>query len=89
MAVRLERRDEFALVTIDRPDALNALSKPPCWTSSRPRSTRSSGPAVNARAALITGAGAKAFCAGADITELMGRTPAADKAWRPNARARP
>ena len=26
MAVRLTRRDEFALITLDRPEALNALS---------------------------------------------------------------
>jgi len=26
MAVRLTRRDEFALLTLDRPEALNALS---------------------------------------------------------------
>jgi enoyl-CoA hydratase len=36
--------------------------------------------ATDARAVLFVGAGAKAFCAGADIKELAGRTPAAHKA---------
>jgi enoyl-CoA hydratase len=34
---------------------------------------------MGARALVITGAGSKAFCAGADIKELRGRDPAAHK----------
>ena len=48
-----------------------------CSTSWTPRST---GAAGDARALLVTGAGEQAFCAGADIKELMGRPLAADLA---------
>jgi enoyl-CoA hydratase len=70
MTVHLARVDEFALLTLDRPEALNALS----FTTLRELDaaldevTRG-----DARALLVTGAGERAFCAGADIKELMGR----------------
>lgn len=70
MPIELRRMGEFAVVTINRPEALNALSF---------GMLRDIGAALdevarsNARALLIIGAGAKAFCAGADITELTGR----------------
>lgn len=69
----VERRqvEEFALVTLNRPDALNALNGALLdeladafdWGTTR-----------GARALLITGAGERAFCAGADIAELRGRS---------------
>jgi enoyl-CoA hydratase len=74
MAVRLTRRDEFALLTLDRPEALNALSNAVLGEVSAAFDDVA---ASDARALLITGAGDKAFCAGADIKELMGR-PLAD-----------
>jgi enoyl-CoA hydratase len=74
MAIDLTRRDEFALITINRPTALNALSFSLVADLHRAfdEVARS-----DARALLITGAGDKAFCAGADIKELTGR-PMAD-----------
>ena len=71
MTARLERREELAVITLDRPEALNALSFPVL------RELGAAFDAVaasDARALLVTGAGPKAFCAGADIKELMGRT---------------
>lgn len=75
--VRLERRAEFALLTLDRPAALNALSFD---------ILRDIGAAfdqvagwADIRALLITGAGDKSFCAGADIKELRGRDLVAQK----------
>jgi len=71
MPVELSRQDEFAVITLNRPEALNALSF---------QVVREIGAAIDeaaasdARALLITGAGEKAFCAGADIKEFMGRT---------------
>jgi enoyl-CoA hydratase len=68
--IELTRRDEFALLRLDRPEALNALSF---------ALIRDIGAALDevascdARALLITGAGEKAFCAGADIKELTQR----------------
>jgi len=71
MTIELTRVDEFALVTLNRPDALNALSFALIRDLGRvfDEVARS-----DARVLLITGAGQKAFCAGADIKELTGRT---------------
>lgn len=71
MPVEYSRRDEFAVITLNRPEALNALSF---------QIVKDIGAAIDeagasdARALLITGAGERAFCAGADISELMGRS---------------
>jgi len=68
----LERRDRVAIVTINRPDKRNALNI----------KTREEGAAVldelrddeSIHVVVITGAGDKAFIAGADIGEFAGRT---------------
>lgn len=71
MAVELTRLDEFALITLNRPEAMNALSF---------QIIRDIGIAIDealltdARALFFTGAGEKAFCAGADIKELRNRS---------------
>ncbi|HXQ51361.1 MAG TPA: enoyl-CoA hydratase-related protein [Stellaceae bacterium] len=76
MAVRLSRKEEFALVTLDRPEALNALS---ASILGELATAFDDAAASGARALLVTGAGDKAFCAGADIKELTGRALADDK----------
>ena len=63
--------EEFALIRLNRPEALNALSFGLIGDLSRAFDAVAAG---DARALLITGAGAKAFCAGADIGELAGRS---------------
>lgn len=71
MSIELTRVEEFALVRLNRPKALNALS------FSLVRDLASAFDEVaasDARALIITGAGPKAFCAGADIAELSGRS---------------
>jgi enoyl-CoA hydratase len=76
MAIHLARVDELALVTLDRPRVLNALNF---------ELLRDLGAALDqvaegdARALLVTGAGDRAFCAGADIQELMGRSLTAQR----------
>ncbi len=76
MSIELTRRDEFAVITLNRPKALNALSF---------AIIESLGDALDeiassdARALIITGAGDKAFCAGADIKELRNRDLMAQK----------
>ena len=76
MTIELTRVDEFAVVTLNRPNALNALSFALIDDLARVLDDVA---ASGARALLITGAGTKAFCAGADIKELTGRGLAAQK----------
>lgn len=70
MTVELERHDEFAVLRLNRPEALNALS----FDILRDLEQAFDKVAEDdARALLVIGAGDKAFCAGADIKELMNR----------------
>jgi enoyl-CoA hydratase len=75
MSVELSIHDTSAVLVLNRPKALNALSgqvvdeisaaldKVADWGIKR-----------EVRALIVTGAGEKAFCAGADIKEFQGRT---------------
>jgi enoyl-CoA hydratase len=76
MTIELTRVDEFALITLNRPQALNALSFSLLGDFSRALDQAAQS---DARALLIIGAGEKAFCAGADIKELTGRSLAEQK----------
>jgi enoyl-CoA hydratase len=63
----------IALVTIDRPAKLNALSGEVIAELDDAFARVAQGPSI--RAAILTGAGEKAFVAGADIGELAAQTP--------------
>src|SRR5436305_14944090 len=71
MAIHMSRIDELALITLDRPEALNALSFGQLHDLNRILDSIADS---DARALLVTGSGDRAFSAGADIKELMGRT---------------
>ncbi len=71
MSVHLTRQDEFAVLTLDRQEALNALSSGVLRELVQAFDEVAKG---DARALIVTGAGSKAFCAGADIKELTGRS---------------
>ena len=71
MSIELRRIDELALITLNRPEALNALS---FSLLADLRRILDEVAQSDARALLFIGAGAKAFCAGADIKELTGRS---------------
>lgn len=71
MSVELARRDEFAIMTLNRPEALNALSFRLLDDIAAAFDTVAAG---DARALIITGQGTRAFCAGADIGELQNRS---------------
>jgi len=70
MPVTLEQRDNVAVMVLDRQEALNALSFA-VIDEIEQAFDRIAGMPV--RALIITGAGTKAFCAGADIKELRNR----------------
>ena len=71
--ITIEKRDRVAVLTINRPDKLNALNT----------KVHSEGVAAldelraddSVRVVVITGAGEKSFIAGADISEFAGQTP--------------
>ena len=71
MAIHLSRIDELALITLDRAAVLNALNFELLRDLGAALDQLAAG---DARALLVTGAGDRAFCAGADINELMGRS---------------
>ncbi len=71
MAIELSRHEECALIRLNRPQALNALSFALLRELGQVLEAVA---ASDARALLVTGAGEKAFCAGADIKELTERT---------------
>jgi len=79
MSVRVDREDAVAVVTIDRQDALNALDVA-TLTELRDR-LRELDADDAVRALVLTGAGEKAFVAGADIKYMSGLDPAAAKEW--------
>jgi len=70
LSVRVDRDDTVAIVTIDRPDALNALDVP-TLTALRERLLELRGDDAT-RAIVLTGAGDRAFAAGADIKYMSG-----------------
>jgi enoyl-CoA hydratase len=63
-------RADIAFVTVNRPDKLNALNKTVIAELGDAADRIVTDPAI--RAAIITGAGPKAFVAGADISEFIG-----------------
>jgi enoyl-CoA hydratase len=71
MTVELTQRNDCALLRLNRPEALNALSFGILKDISAALDEASS---WKVRSLIVTGAGDKAFCAGADIKELRGRS---------------
>ena len=66
--VRYEKKGSIAYVTIDRPKVLNALNTP-TWTDLH-TAFEDAKKDASVRGVILTGAGDKAFVAGADISEL-------------------
>ena len=66
----LTDRDGVATLTVNRPDKLNALNEP--TLSELETALESVAAAADIRALIVTGAGERAFIAGADIKELAG-----------------
>ncbi|HEY8029780.1 MAG TPA: enoyl-CoA hydratase-related protein [Gaiellaceae bacterium] len=77
--IDVARDGAIAVVTIDRRDALNALDVA-TLTELRDR-LREAGSDTDVRAVVLTGAGEKAFAAGADINYMSGLDAEQAKAW--------
>jgi methylglutaconyl-CoA hydratase len=65
--VRVEQRGGVAVWTLDRPDRMNALSRAALLALGK--LAREAATNASIRAIVLTGAGDKAFCAGADLKE--------------------
>jgi enoyl-CoA hydratase len=77
--IRVDREDAVAIVTVDRQDALNALDVA-TLTELRDR-LRELAADDDVRVVILTGAGEKAFVAGADIKYMSGLDVDEAKAW--------
>ena len=73
--ILVEQRDAVTLITLNRPSALNALNSQVLEELIEAFAAYEANPAQ--RCAVLTGAGEKAFAAGADIKE-MAEKPAAE-----------
>ena len=73
--ILVEQRDAVTLITINRPQALNALNAQVLKDLSAAFAAYDADPSQ--RCAVLTGSGEKAFAAGADIKEMADK-PAAD-----------
>ena len=71
--LRLEVQDSIAEITIDRPKALNALNTP--TLTELEQALQAVAADAGVRAVIVTGAGEKAFVAGADISEMAPLQP--------------
>jgi enoyl-CoA hydratase len=71
--LRIEDRDAVRVVTIHRPDKLNALDSHTLDALQAAFADAAAAPGV--RVVVLTGSGPKAFVAGADISEMNGLTP--------------
>ncbi|HET7436845.1 MAG TPA: enoyl-CoA hydratase-related protein [Thermoanaerobaculia bacterium] len=76
--IKTENRDGVLFITIDRPKVLNALNAETVEEIGRAFADARDDDSV--KAVILTGAGEKAFVAGADIAELATMTPITGKA---------
>jgi enoyl-CoA hydratase/carnithine racemase len=68
--ISVEQRGSVAIWTIDRPDRMNSLSRATLLAFGK--LAKDSVENASIRAIVVTGAGEKAFCAGADLKERQG-----------------
>src|SRR5205085_8544472 len=68
--IQVERDGQIATITVNRPKSLNALNSQPLREL-----TQAVRECADSRAIILTGAGDRAFVAGADISEMAPMTP--------------
>jgi enoyl-CoA hydratase/carnithine racemase len=69
-----EKRGAVAWVTLNRPDALNAINN--AVRAALPKAIRDADEDPSVRVIVVRGAGPRGFCAGADIKEFSAAVPA-------------
>jgi 3-hydroxypropionyl-coenzyme A dehydratase len=83
--IQLEPREEIAIIRINRPEALNAMNVDVLAELSR--TIDIVGPDDGIKAVIITGAGEKSFCAGADISYMVNIQPIEAEKYASSAQA--
>jgi len=84
MSIEFDHQDGIALITINRPDRMNAMDAAhydalsECWTRVRDDAA--------IRVAVVTGAGDKSFSAGADLKSFITRDSPMAETWLTQAR---
>ena len=78
-SVRLERQGSVAIVVLDRPEVLNAVDMTMRETLITLLAELNKDEAV--RAVVLTGAGARAFCSGQDLEEIVRYTVDHIESW--------
>jgi len=73
MAIEFKMQDGIALITLNRPERLNALDAEHYDALSKAWATVRDDPQI--RVAVVTGAGEKSFCSGADIKSFVAKPP--------------
>ena len=77
--LRREDRGEIRVLTIDKEPQMNVLSRP--LVAELAQQARQAGVEAAIRAVVITGAGARAFCAGANLKERQGWSEQDVRRW--------
>ena len=83
--IQSERRDSTALITLNNPEAFNALT--PTMTSGLVSALREAAADRTCRTIVLTGRGERAFCAGVDVKSVAQRD--ADAGTRTGSSADP
>ena len=79
MSIRVDREGAIVILTVDRAEAMNALDLPTLGDLREQLRELADDAAI--RAVVLTGAGEKAFIAGADIKYMSGLGPEEAKDW--------
>ena len=83
--IQLEPQEDIAIIKINRPDALNAINTDVIAELSRTIDIVSSDDGI--KAIIITGAGERSFCAGADIAYMVNIDPLRAEKYASSAQA--
>jgi E-phenylitaconyl-CoA hydratase len=81
VTVRFEQADSIATITVDRPDKLNAMDAETYDEITQAFRTIERDPGI--RVGIVTGAGDRAFSAGADLKTMHGSDDDRTADWRP------